>query len=116
MATVINYGARTISQVRAQFSPDGTQRLSTFRTEHLPMVPQSALTAPVDAIGYTEIGYKDIGILPPGGRMRFSSDAIGDVHLKAPHAIVRRRDHLDQTWEHERGEVRRIDGNALAQW
>ncbi len=109
VATVINYGPRAISQVRVQFSPDGASWVSTFRTEHLPNVPPSALTAPVDTIGLR-------GVLPSGSGMRFSSDVIGEVHLTSPHVAVRWRDHLSQSWEYEQGEVRRIDQAAVPPW
>jgi len=103
-ATVTNYGSRTISRVRAQFSPNGIQRVRHSETQQL---SRRASENPFD------VDPDDTpmpGILPPNSTMRLASDRIASKFITAPKVIVRWQDYSGQQWEYDLGEVHRAKG------
>jgi type II secretory pathway pseudopilin PulG len=109
IAVVTNSGPRTISQIRARFSPDGKQWVPPLSDEHVSTTTRTAATEYSDTIGH-------IGVLPSGNTMRFSSAVIGERHLIAPDVIVRWRDALNQGWEYAQGGVRKIYQSESPWW
>lgn len=98
IAVVTNLGSRTISDLRAQFSPDGTSRIGVFRTEHVPRPTDPAVPFNPDTI-------RALGVLPPGAGVQFSSEVIDAARLTGADVIVRWRDFYDNTWQFKSGKV-----------
>lgn len=100
VVTVVNLGTRTITRVKARFSPDGEQLVSHRVVEHLPT--EDAGLGPREETS----GYGDV--LAPGMAVQIASIPVAPSHLTGPYPVVRWTDVQGQRWEHRKGEVRRV--------
>jgi hypothetical protein len=107
-AVIVNCGSYTITRVEAQFSPDGRSMIPHHRwvrVSSFPDLPERVKedfeAAPETAMYHT--------LTPRDAGLRFETDAIDRRHLQSPYSVVRWTDRWGTRWEHNRGEVRRID-------
>lgn len=102
VAEVLNYGERTIGQIRARLFTDGDEPAGQIQPAYVPREPQSPHSPIADTL------MQGPGVLPPGAGMRFTTEIMTVSLLKHPRAEVRWRDHRGGSWQNERGEVRKL--------
>lgn len=103
-----NMSTRTITQVVAQFSPDGNSLVPKVRAEHIRRAPDGLVSVLARPSPDGMFRAAHSGILAPGARMRLWSDEVADRELIAPFPVVRWCDWLGQWWEHRQGKLRKI--------
>jgi hypothetical protein len=103
---VVNHGHYTITDIQAQFSPNGASILTYGKREHFSSLRDlpSQMTSWVD----DEPDIRLSTLTPSDTGLRFSHDAIAEKNLTGTYPIVRWRDRWGQTWEHKLGVVRKI--------
>jgi hypothetical protein len=113
-AMVVNRGQYAITDVSAQFSPDGRSLIPPHRT--VPLSGFARLPEDLRA-GFraAEDNWGNRDTLGPGdGGIRFETDPVGLSHLAGPYFVVRWVDRWETRWEYKKGVVRYLTGNE--QW
>jgi hypothetical protein len=103
---VINRGHYTITDIHAQFSPDGRSILAYDKREHFSALRD--LPQPMSEWIEDEPDIRLSTLTPTDGGLRFSHDAIAEKNLRGTYPIIRWRDRWGQAWEHKLGTVRKI--------
>lgn len=108
-ALVVNRGRYAITEVTAQFSPDGESLTTSRRVVRIPL---SFASLPDELRGgfrplSDKRGHGDT-LAPWDAGMRFESDAVGVHHLAGPYFVIRWTDRWGTNWEHKQGVVRAV--------
>lgn len=109
---ITNTGHYTITDVQAQFSPDGKSLVGYEDRVHISswamlppkLVHSFGLSAPERNIRNDTLTPADMGLL-------FVSDAMAESKIFGCYPVVRWRDQWGQRWEHKLGVVRKITEN-----
>ena len=78
VAEVLNYGERTIGQIRARLFTDGDEPAGQMQPAYVPREPQSPHSPIADTL------MQGPGVLPPGAGMRFTTEMHDGITAKAP--------------------------------
>jgi hypothetical protein len=110
-AMVVNRGRYAITNVSAQFSPEGRSLTTVRGTVRVPGFEK--IDPPLRA-DFTPLrdkrGHSDT-LTPWDAGIRFETDAVGVAHLTGPYFVVRWVDRWGSHWEHKQGVVRPLTGN-----
>jgi hypothetical protein len=100
IATIVNGGDYTITQLVARFSIAG-HLSDPKRVAYVPAAEVSALVGNTDTRGYTEV-------LTPGTGLRVASALVEAADAEEAIPVVRWTDRWEQRWEYREGIARRI--------
>lgn len=116
LALLVNRSRQTVTQIEAQFSPDGQSLIPHHRQLRVPSYANLPPGMPDDPqyVQPAKAASSSDRLTPWDAGMTIETDLI-DLHtLTDPHVIVRWTDRWGTRWEHKRGDVRPVQPGA--QW
>jgi hypothetical protein len=116
IATIVNHGTQTITQIEARFSPDGNNVITPQRQGLLPVRPDvAALVRDLpEFVWLADAGVFPDRLTPWDTGMLIETDLIGAQLLPNPRVMVRWTDRWGTRWEYKGGELRPVDEST--QW